>query len=62
MSHSLADMSAEVDTNSAPEGENATQVTEPVWPFRVRSYCAVSKSHNLMVQSSEADAVKLCMK
>lgn len=59
MSHNFAVMSDDVEASREPDGENTTHVTDPVCPFNVRSYCAVSKSHSLMVLSSEAEAVRL---
>jgi hypothetical protein len=52
-------ISADDDANVKPFPSNARPVIGPVCPFKVRSYCAVSWSHNRIVQSSEPEAKKL---
>jgi hypothetical protein len=48
--------SSEPEARSFPSGLNATEVTQPVWPSRVRTSCPVATSHSLIVLSSEPEA------
>jgi hypothetical protein len=41
---------------SRPSGLNATEVTQSVWPERVRTRLPVATSHSLIVLSAEPEA------
>jgi hypothetical protein len=51
MSHSLIVLSLEPEASSRPSGLNATDLTQSVWPERVRTRLPVATSHSLIVLS-----------
>ena len=51
--------SLEADATSAPSGEKATALMEPVWPWSVCVAAPVAASQNRTVQSIEADATSV---
>ena len=50
-SHSLSVLSQLPESTRVPSGENATEVTDPEWPSKVRISWPVAASHSLSVLS-----------
>ena len=58
-SHVRTDTSEEPETMRVPSVENATEVTESVWPFRVASCAPVKASHTRTDLSSEPETMRV---
>src|SRR5438477_299693 len=55
-SQSRTVLSSEADASRRPSGENATALTQSLWPLSVASHAPVAASQSRTVSSSEADA------